>query len=298
MSHSNGLVDIILPTHRRPHTIGYAIRAVLQQTYSAWRLHVVGDGCDEATETIVRSFRDTRIGFYRFSKAHGFGYLHRNTVLRQTDGEFIAYATDDDLWFPDHLAKGVAALQQAPLSLVAFRSALVRFPDTLDPYFFAYDWRRVPAAQLLVRWFVGSVECVHRRTVFDRVGYWNDALVRFGDREFHNRVRASSLPTRYVDDITVLRFYALHWDDNYSKVEQSPQAVYVERLCDGDFTKTLRAAARDGKRSAAVRWRQWDDFTRFGVRSGPKFARFWLQKWRSSPVALDEGAAVAQRRKG
>lgn len=279
---TKGLVDIILPTYRRPHTIGHAIRAVLQQEYAAWRLHVIGDGCDQETEDVVRSFADPRIVFYRFPKARGFGYVHRNTVLQQTGGEFIAYATDDDLWFPDHLARGVAALERDGLALAAFRSAHVRFPDTLDPFFFAYDWRSVPGAHWLMRWFVGSVECVHRRSVFEEVGFWNDTLFRFGDREFHNRVRASSLPTRYFDELTVLRFYAMHWDQHYADLPEPPQAAYSARLRDRQWTDRLRQSARQRRRSLAVRRRQCQDFMSFGIRSGPKFARFWLQKWRSA----------------
>jgi glycosyltransferase involved in cell wall biosynthesis len=275
-----GLVDVILPTHRRAHTIGYSIQSVVQQRYAAWRLHVIGDGCDDATEAVVRSFADPRIAFYRFPKAPGFGYVHRNTVLGQTSGEFVAYATDDDLWFPDHLAKAVSALERDGLALAAFRSAHVRPPDMLDPFFFAYDWRAVPGAQSLMRWFVGAVECVHRRTVFAEVGDWNDALSRFGDREFHNRVRASSLPTRYVDELTVLRFYAMHWDRQYSNLAEPPQARYVDRLRDDEWIERLRQSTRPRQRSLAVRRRQWHDFMTFGIRSGPKFARFWLQKWR------------------
>jgi glycosyltransferase involved in cell wall biosynthesis len=278
---TSGLVDIILPTSRRPHTIGFAIQAVLQQRHHAWQLHVVGDGCDELTESVVKSFADPRITFYRFPKARGFGYVHRNTVLRQTTGEFVAYATDDDLWFPDHLSNGLAALAAGPLDLVAFRSAHIRFPDTIDPFFFAYDWRSVAAARWLLRWFVGSVECVHRRSVFAAVGYWNDDLFRFGDREFHNRVRSSGLSTRYFDDITVLRFYAMHWDARYASLAEAPQAAYVPRLLDDEWVGNLRRRIRPGPRGFAVRRDQWRDFMQFGIRSGPKFARFWLQNRRS-----------------
>jgi glycosyltransferase involved in cell wall biosynthesis len=154
---TSGLVDIILPTQHRPHTVGYAIQAVIAQTYRCWRLHVVCDGCDERTEAVVRSFGDDRIAFYRFPKAPGFGYAHRNTVLRQTDGEFVAYATDDDLWLSDHLATGIEALRSRELALVAFRSALVAVPDRLDPHFFAYDWRTT--AGCLTRSDIGTISC-------------------------------------------------------------------------------------------------------------------------------------------
>ena len=66
-------VDILLPTHRRPHTLAYSIQSVLAQTHCDFQLHVIGDGSGDETESVVRSFHDSRIRFYRFSKAPGFG---------------------------------------------------------------------------------------------------------------------------------------------------------------------------------------------------------------------------------
>lgn len=276
-------VDVILPTHRRPHTIAYAIQSVLRQTYPHLQLHVVGDGCDEATESVVRSFQDPRVHFYGFPKAIGFGYAHRNEVLRQHSGRYIAYATDDDLWFPDHLERGLAELQGRSLELVAFRSCHVQFPDTLDLHFFAFDWQRAFPANFMRNWFMGAVVIVHRRRVFDKVGYWNDKLFRFGDREFYNRVRVSGIPCAYVDYITVLRFYAQHWDERYTLLKEPPQKRYIARLQDPEWCSTVRHAAASGARSLAARRNQWRDFLLFGVRSGPKFLRFWYQQMTTQP---------------
>jgi glycosyltransferase involved in cell wall biosynthesis len=270
-------VDVVLPTYRRPHTIGYAIRSVLAQTHPSFTLHVVGDGCDAQTEEVVRAFADPRLLFRRFPKAMGFGYGHRNVVLREGSAPFVAYMTDDDLWFPDHLERGLAVLRDEGVALVAHRSVQVRFPDVLDPYFFAFDWRLGPASRWLRNWFMGSVNCVHRRDAFERVGYWNERLTRFGDREFYNRVRTSGLPTRYVDQVTVLRFYAQHWDDRYARAPEPPQARYVSRLGDPEWREAI-AQALSGARDWTVRQRQAADFFAFALRSGPKFARFWWQK--------------------
>jgi glycosyltransferase involved in cell wall biosynthesis len=270
-------VDVILPTYRRPHTIGFAIRSVLGQSHPRFTLHVVGDGCDAQTEAVVRSFDDPRIRFRRFPKGTGFGYVHRNTVLKESSAPYIAYMTDDDLWFPDHLERGLARLQDGKLGLVAFRSIQVRYPDVLDPYFFAFDWRLGPPSVWLRNWFMGSVNCVHRREVFEQVGYWNDRLFRFGDREFYNRVRTSPVTSRYVDDVSVLRFYAQHWDPRYPRVAQPPQLEYLERLQDPAWRDAIDRALQ-GSRGWTVRRRQAADFFAFAVRSGPKFARFWYQK--------------------
>jgi len=271
-------IDVLLPTHRRPHTIGYSIQSVLRQTYPNFRLRVIGDGCDDATESIVRSFRDPRVHFHRFPKAIGFGYANRNSILRQSSGKYIAYASDDDLWFPDHLERGLAELQDRNLELVAFRSCHVQFPDTLDLHFFAFDWRGGFLANFLRDWFMGAVTLVHRRRVFDEVGYWNDRLFRFGDREFYNRVRTSGLPCDYVDTITVLRFYAQHWDERYTLLQESPQKRYVTKLLDPEWCKRVRSDATSSECTFTARRKQWRDFLTFGVRSGPKFLRFWYQQ--------------------
>jgi glycosyltransferase involved in cell wall biosynthesis len=277
-------VDVVLPTYRRPHTIGFAIASVLRQTHRSFTLHVVGDGCSGETEAVVRAFDDARVRFRRFPKAAGFGYVHRNVVLKESEAPFVAYMTDDDLWFPDHLERALGVLSREGLGLVAFRSIQVRYPAVLDPYFFAFDWRLGPPSRWLRHWFMGSVNCVHRRDVFREVGYWNDRLFRFGDREFYNRVRTSAVPSRYVERVTVLRFYAQHWDERYAPTGPPPQREYLETIQDPAWREAVHAAL-DAHRDWNVRRRQAADFFAFALRSGPKFARFWYEKFRSPKTA-------------
>jgi glycosyltransferase involved in cell wall biosynthesis len=268
-------VDVILPTYCRPHTIRYAIQSVLAQTYPHFVLHVVCDGCDRDSESAVLDFNDPRVRFYRFPKAAGFGYVHRNEVLQKSDAPYVAYMTDDDLWFPEHLERALERIRTKDLDLVAFRSIQVRFPETLDPYFFAFDW---PFA-FLRNWFMGSVNCVHRRTIFDVVGYWNDALSRFGDREFYNRVRTSSARSEYVDRVTLLRFYAQTWDSHYERLAP-PQARYIEMVSDPRWREAVDRSL-ESPRGWRVRVAQLADFKAFALRSGPKFVRFWYENLRS-----------------
>lgn len=277
-------VDVILPTHCRPHTVGYAIRAVLRQTHARFTLHVVGDGCDDATAAVVAGCDDPRLRFHRMPKAPGYGYANRNVVFRQTTAPFIAYASDDDLWFPDHLARGLAALARDGVDLTVAREAHVHPPDRVDPHFFSVDWRLGRPSLLLRDWFTGTGQLVHRRRVFDAVGYWDASLSRFGDREFYARARAG-VPFARREDVTVLRFYAAWWDDRYARLPQPPQAVFLERLADPAWCEALRAAARPGRRPLAVRWRQAADFLGFAGRSGPKLLRFWYERARGHDAA-------------
>jgi glycosyltransferase involved in cell wall biosynthesis len=268
------LVDVVLPTHRRPHTLPFAIESVLAQSYPHLRLHVISDGYDAATEAVVAAFHDPRLCFYAFPKGRGFGYANRNVVLRRLEGRWVAYMNDDDLLFADHLATAVGALREG-LELVALRPCAVHFPDTVDPHFFAFSWRGPFATRFLRHWFMGSVNCVHERRLFERVGEWNEALSRFGDREFYNRARRSAR-ARYLDRVTILRFYALHWQRRYRRLERPPQERYVSRVRDVDWMDAVRRRTA-GRCGWGSRRRQLGDFLAFGIRSGPKFLRFWWE---------------------
>jgi len=85
--------------------------SVLAKTHDEFQLHILADGSGDETASIVSAFDDPRIRFYRFPKAPGFGYGLRNDLLRKTAAPYVAYMTDDDLWFPDHLEKGLSRLE-------------------------------------------------------------------------------------------------------------------------------------------------------------------------------------------
>ena len=271
------LFDVILPTRGRPRTIGAAVASVLDQTVEDLALEVVGDGCDEATERTVRAIGDPRVRFSPFPKGMGFGYANRNAVLRRGRAPYVAYMTDDDLMFPDHLELALATLERSRPSLAAFRAAQVRFPDALDPNFFPFDWKAGRFSAFLRDWFVGSANLVHRRSLFDRIGYWDETLYRFGDREFYRRARIAG-EALFVDETTLLRFFAAQWDRRYASLSEVPQTRYAVRMRDPEWRRSLRRQAARGPRGIGVRLRQARDFAGFAARSGPKFARFAVQR--------------------
>jgi glycosyltransferase involved in cell wall biosynthesis len=271
--------DVILPTHARPDTLALAVRSILDQTYPHFLLHVVGDGCAPETERVIESFEDPRLRFYSFPKAPGYGYANRNRVLRQTSAPYVAYMSDDDLSFPDRLESAAEELI-AGADLVAFRSCPVRPPGVADPFFFAWDWPG--PARLLRHWFIGAPEMAHRRSVFDTLGYWDETLLRFGDRELYGRVRSAGLRAVWDEKVVLLRFYAQHWAEVYGSLPEPPQRLFGERLRDPDWCQGLRQSIA-ARRPLSARFRQMNDFAGFARRRGPAFLRYLAR--RSSQAA-------------
>lgn len=89
--------SIIMPTFRRPHTIGRSINSIKAQTYENWELVVVdNDG------SAKYDFNDLRIRHAVFSRKRG-AHHARNHGLGLASKELVAFLDDDDILTEDYL---------------------------------------------------------------------------------------------------------------------------------------------------------------------------------------------------
>lgn len=114
---------VLMPTHYRPDSIGFAIEAVLNQTQQSFELLVVGDGAVPETAEVVKRYDDPRIRWFDLPKAPGYGYANRNIAMAESRAELVAFASDDDLMLPDHLER-LGALFDEPQVQWAYSQAL------------------------------------------------------------------------------------------------------------------------------------------------------------------------------
>jgi glycosyltransferase involved in cell wall biosynthesis len=86
---------------------------VLAQTFRDFEILVVNDGSPDTPqlELAIQPF-DARIRYIK--QANRGPSSARNTGIREARGKYIAFLDSDDLWFPEHLANQVAALQKDP----------------------------------------------------------------------------------------------------------------------------------------------------------------------------------------
>lgn len=109
---TTALFTVLLPVHRPPALLPFAIESVLAQRETHFQLCIICDGAPPETVACAREFaeRDARIKVFAFEKGERHGELHRHHVLQGADTEFVAQIGDDDLWFPDFLGEMASLL--------------------------------------------------------------------------------------------------------------------------------------------------------------------------------------------
>lgn len=96
---------ILLPVHRPPAMLPFAIESVLAQQRRDFELFVICDGTPPETVACAEQFAttDARIRVFAHPKGEGNGDVYRDLALQQARGLYVCQIGDDDLWFPNHL---------------------------------------------------------------------------------------------------------------------------------------------------------------------------------------------------
>lgn len=100
----NELISVVLPTYNRAAELKRAVDSVLVQTYSHFELIIVDDGSTDETIELIRKIKDERVSFIKHLINKG-AAASRNTGIKVSNGEYIAFLDSDDAWHPEKLEK-------------------------------------------------------------------------------------------------------------------------------------------------------------------------------------------------
>jgi glycosyltransferase involved in cell wall biosynthesis len=109
----NPLVSIAMPVFNGANTLDAAIRSMINQTYTHWELLLIDDGSIDSSASIARAFRDERIIVLADGKRMGHG-PRLNQAIDLSQGRYVARMDQDDICFPERLAKQVEYLERHP----------------------------------------------------------------------------------------------------------------------------------------------------------------------------------------
>lgn len=107
---NRGLVSIVIPAFNSSKTLGRGLNSLLSQDYYNWEAIVVDDGSTDNLESVVTSFKDSRIKYHKLDKNYGRGYA-RQFGLDRCKGEYIGFLDADDWYLPKKLSTQIEAFK-------------------------------------------------------------------------------------------------------------------------------------------------------------------------------------------
>lgn len=106
-------VTVIIPSYNHEKYVAEAIQSVLEQSYQDFEIVIIDDGSSDSTVQIIKTFNDSRIKLFCFSKNRG-ATVAINRGIKEAKGEFIAILNSDDVFVTKKLEKQVKFLDLNP----------------------------------------------------------------------------------------------------------------------------------------------------------------------------------------
>lgn len=206
----NLTIDVVIPLHNDEKFIALAIKSVLEQTYPINKVYVVNDRSSDGSLDAVKACQqdDPRIillenaGFERSAA--------RNTGIRASNSEYVAFLDSDDYWHPEKLERQVLKIKQNPECEFIYCNYLMIGASgeylSRSHVLSACLRGNVFDELILENRISGSSSAVLcKKYLFDRVGYFDESLKYGEDWEMWLRLAEVTKFDYIEDDMVYIR---------------------------------------------------------------------------------------------
>lgn len=234
-STSKPLVSIIMPVYNGADYIGQAIESVLAQEYPNFELVIIDDGSTDNTKEVILRYNDERIR-YLYQENKGVSSA-RNLAINKAKGQYIMPLDADDMMTPDFIAKHLAEFEKHPdvdlvycdVLLIDGNGNQIRImnkPEYQDRRYLIRDLLR--AGHPVVPFRLGI-----RRSVFDKIGFYDEDLLIGEDYDMMRRFVKAGLKAHHLSEpLHLRRMYADSLSRNCSAQKAKSHFEVIKRFID------------------------------------------------------------------
>lgn len=193
-------ISVVIPSYNRANLIAETIQSVLDQTFQDFEIIVVDDGSSDNTREVISRFPAR----YFYQKNRGLPAA-RNTGIRLSLGEYIAFLDSDDLLLEHALERGIEALERYPEAGFSYGQAYLMderkqifglIKSSFLQHSSIVDGREI-IREMLTTYTIPINTTMARRRCLDTIGGFDESMKITEDRAFHVSM-AKRYPVVYI----------------------------------------------------------------------------------------------------
>ena len=238
------MISVIIPVYNGAKFLPECVACVRGQKYHPIEIIIADDGSTDNTKAVASSLGEDII--YKYQENRG-PSAARNTGIRIAKGKFIAFLDVDDLWSDDKLVVQAGKLMaDNSLDIVLGRIKYLDLPGAkkIDIEFESDD-RTLS--------FIHLGCALFKKTVFSRIGMFDESLRYAEDHDLFLRAREGKLKFVILEEIALI--YRLH-DMNMTR-----NRTLTGLGIFGALKRSLdrRRQANNGAVPELKRWKEYDE---------------------------------------
>lgn len=199
--------------------LGFAIESVLHQTFKGLELLIIDDGSSDNTKKYCEKYLvDDRVK-YIYQDNKGLAGA-RNTGIEKSQGEYICFLDDDDVWKEDKLQKQLEFFEKNPDAGMVFTNL-----ELIDEVGNGVGYQRHSAnGDIYKELFFENIidapsSCMIKKGVFEEVGNFKEWMKSAEDYELWLRIAKEHKVYSINEPLVEYRVHENKMSTNHSKME-------------------------------------------------------------------------------
>lgn len=226
-------VSVIVSTYNRPKQLVTAVEAILRQEFdSKYEVIVIDDASGTAHEALkplkpLAVERGVQMLVGELDENSGYQARPKNQGFRASIGSYVAWADDDDIWYPNHLQALVDLIEEGnadgAYGTWVFRNSTHKGPKDGSVWeFIPFNWLTmnliVSKPQLN---FISCHTVLSKAAVLSILGAdpWDENRRRFGDWDLYRNLILGGFRFKGTPEPT----YEYHWHGENLQLTRKPR---------------------------------------------------------------------------
>jgi len=226
-------VSIITPIYNGSKTLQETYESVIGQDHKDWEWILFDDGSNDNTQTIARKYSEEHPGkifYYEHTDNKNFGTAYtRNRAIEKSQGEFIAFIDQDDIWYKERLTHQLGIIKNHKECAMIWSPALYWYEDRTFEQPVLIDNIKINSGIYkpgeLVELFLNDLRStplpsasIIRRIYFDKVSGFEESVK--GSEDVVLWIKTGDKFDIYFDDKIIVK-YRKHFDSTLRREHRS-----------------------------------------------------------------------------